>query len=207
MIDFLLGVPGKLKTLTDRLTSGRAANLDNLNATVSSRAAAASALSNATWTDARAGKLDKLDKLDNAFQSTDAFVAKPIAGGILGTDQSGVTSSDNGGLGSLSTNSTTFSNVLSVTGAGVLEFLGGSKANSATGSHQIRLTIDGTVIGTYSTGANSVSSVCGGWVIISGTASPGAFGCLVFRSSLLIEHRATISGHTGITVYRARRVA
>lgn len=34
----LLGVPGKLKTLIDRLTATRAANLDDLDTTVSSRA-------------------------------------------------------------------------------------------------------------------------------------------------------------------------
>ncbi|WP_341649924.1 hypothetical protein [Thauera humireducens] len=58
MWTMLAGVPGKLKTLLDRLTATRAANLDNLNATVTSRAPAATALSNAVWTDARAAKLD-----------------------------------------------------------------------------------------------------------------------------------------------------
>ena len=58
MIDFLLGVPGKLKTLTDRLTADRAANLDDLDTTVSSRAAASTALSSATWTNTKAGYID-----------------------------------------------------------------------------------------------------------------------------------------------------
>lgn len=44
-------------TLLSRLTSTRAANLDNLDAAVSTRAAAATALSNLTWTDAKAGYL------------------------------------------------------------------------------------------------------------------------------------------------------
>lgn len=57
---FLAGLPGKLKVLVDRLTSTRAANLDNLNATVSSRAPASTALSNAVWSDARAAKLDSI---------------------------------------------------------------------------------------------------------------------------------------------------
>lgn len=60
---------GKIQTLLDRLTSGRAAALDavtetrmaRLDAAVSTRAASASALSNATWTDARAAKVDNLD--------------------------------------------------------------------------------------------------------------------------------------------------
>lgn len=52
------GVSGRVKKLLDRLTESRAALLDNLNASVSSRAPAASALSNAVWTDVRAGRLD-----------------------------------------------------------------------------------------------------------------------------------------------------
>ena len=54
MIDFLLGVPGKLKTLTDRLTATRAANLDNLNAAITTTAPASTALSTVTWTNALA---------------------------------------------------------------------------------------------------------------------------------------------------------
>jgi len=42
-------------------TPARAGNLDNLDATVSSRAAASSALSTAVWTNDRAAKLDNLD--------------------------------------------------------------------------------------------------------------------------------------------------
>lgn len=48
-------------TLTGRLTAGRATNLDNLDATISSRAPAATALSTAQWTNTRAGNLDNLD--------------------------------------------------------------------------------------------------------------------------------------------------
>ena len=58
MWTMLAGVPGKLKTLIDRLTATRAANLDKLDANITTRAAASTALSKAVWTDARAGKLD-----------------------------------------------------------------------------------------------------------------------------------------------------
>lgn len=62
MIDFLAGVPGKLATiythLTTYLSSTRAAKIDNLDTTISSRAAASTALSNATWTNAKADYLD-----------------------------------------------------------------------------------------------------------------------------------------------------
>ena len=66
-MDILLGLPGQLKKLIDRLvpsgsaqtlTDARVSALDNLNATVSSRAPSSTALSNATWTDARAARLD-----------------------------------------------------------------------------------------------------------------------------------------------------
>lgn len=58
-----------LQTLSARLTSTRADNLDNLDATVSSRAPASTALSTSTWTSTRAGKLDKLDNLDTTVSS------------------------------------------------------------------------------------------------------------------------------------------
>lgn len=61
MIPALLGLPGKIKTLLDRLTSVRATALDDLDATISSRAPASTAMSNATWSDARAAKVDYLD--------------------------------------------------------------------------------------------------------------------------------------------------
>ncbi|MBT8143458.1 MAG: hypothetical protein KJO55_02090, partial [Gammaproteobacteria bacterium] len=58
---FLAGLPGQVKTLLDRLTSARATNLDNLNATVSSRAPSSTAVSNTDYTAARAAKLDSID--------------------------------------------------------------------------------------------------------------------------------------------------
>jgi hypothetical protein len=58
---FLLGVPGKIKAVYDHLTthlaSARAAKIDNLDAAISTRAAASTALSNATWTNALASIL------------------------------------------------------------------------------------------------------------------------------------------------------
>lgn len=60
MWTMLAGVPGKLKTLIDRLTATRAANLDKIDANITTRAAAATALSNAVWSDARAAKLDAI---------------------------------------------------------------------------------------------------------------------------------------------------
>ena len=87
MLAFLAGVPGKLKTVLDRLTATRAANLDDLDVAVSTRmpgsateqgridvaistrAAASTALSTVNWTTVRAGKLDTLDNLDAAIST------------------------------------------------------------------------------------------------------------------------------------------
>ena len=61
MLDFFAGVPGRLKTLTDRLTSARAGYLDNLNTNLAALPApAATALSTAQWTNTRAGYLDNI---------------------------------------------------------------------------------------------------------------------------------------------------
>ena len=60
MMELLAGVPGKLKALADRLTAARADNLDHLDADISSRAPANTAVSNAVLTDARIGNLDNL---------------------------------------------------------------------------------------------------------------------------------------------------
>jgi len=61
MIETLMGVPGKLKKLLDRVTDTRATNLDNLDSTVSSRAASSTAISSAVLTPARIANLDNLD--------------------------------------------------------------------------------------------------------------------------------------------------
>lgn len=65
MIDFQ-GTGGKLKALADRLTAPRAAALDYLDAAVSTRAPAATAVSNAIWTDALAAALAGIARLERA---------------------------------------------------------------------------------------------------------------------------------------------
>jgi hypothetical protein len=62
MIDFLLGVPGKLSTIigwfNNYWTAARAAKIDYLDAAISSRAQASTAVSNADYTPTRAALLD-----------------------------------------------------------------------------------------------------------------------------------------------------
>ena len=84
MIDFLLGVPGKLKTVLDRLTSTRAANLDNLDAAISTRAPASTALSTAQWTNTRAGLLDGIIQTSIIASIQTGYVS---AAGTAGTGE------------------------------------------------------------------------------------------------------------------------
>ena len=58
MLEPLLGLPGRIKILIDRITSTRASNLDNLDGAVSSRAPASTALSSSVWTGTKAGYVD-----------------------------------------------------------------------------------------------------------------------------------------------------
>ena len=78
MLEPLLGLPGRIKILIDRITSTRASNLDNLNATVSSRAPASTALSSSVWTGTRAGYLDASISGRASQSSVDAIPASPI---------------------------------------------------------------------------------------------------------------------------------
>lgn len=62
-------------TLTGRLTAGRAASLDDLDAAVSSRAPAATAVSTADYSSVRAAKLDQLDVAISTRASAAAVAA------------------------------------------------------------------------------------------------------------------------------------
>ena len=75
----LAGLPGKIKQLYDYLTS-------NVDVTVSSRAPASTALSNAVWTNTRANKLDQLDQLDAAISSRLATAVKSVQRGTFSFD-------------------------------------------------------------------------------------------------------------------------
>jgi len=78
MLEPLLGLPGRIKILMDRITSTRASNLDNLNASVSSRAPASTALSSSVWTGTRAGYLDASISGRASQSSVDAIPTSPI---------------------------------------------------------------------------------------------------------------------------------
>lgn len=85
MLDFMAGVPGKLKTLNTNITALLAKITANVDVNVSTRAAASTAVSNADLTAARAAKLDFLTgvPLTSAIQSI-----QHVAASLLSTDTS-----------------------------------------------------------------------------------------------------------------------
>lgn len=93
MSAFLFGVPGKLKTLLDRLTATRAGYLDRIDATVSSRAPASTALDSSVWTGTKAGYLDaavtsRLGSIKAIYKGTISVTtsgSSPTAGGGTAT--------------------------------------------------------------------------------------------------------------------------
>lgn len=87
MWTMLAGVPGKLKTLLDRLTATRAANLDKLDADISTRAAASTALSNAVWTNTRAGRLDASVLVNGVIKSIQTHAVVGATGLQTGTGE------------------------------------------------------------------------------------------------------------------------
>jgi len=192
----LAGVPGKLKTLIDRLTATRAANLDKLDANITTRAASATALSNAVWSDARAGKLDKIDGIeaDAQYCTDDPTSRPPIAGGLPSFAATVFGSFDTGGI----VETLAAGGVHSYTGAGVIELVGITNSSGSSVAASITVTIDGVVAFSYSgTVVSGAGRFCAGVL----KDSILAFSRVPFRQSLQISC-------TGLpVVYRYYKVA
>lgn len=208
MIAVLLGLPGKLKTLTDRLTSGRAANLDKLDALVSSRAPASTALLYTVWTDARAAKLDVV-----ALEAS-PLLSPPIASGLVPATPTVVLISSyqdvytkNSGLEHLGVTSTTYVNAVNYTGKGVLEFVG-AQNETAAGTTTMQITVDGVVImldtvGGVGGGAANVKALVG---TINKAECVISLSAVPFKTSLKIEVKVT-AGSTGRSFIKYRKTA
>lgn len=210
MSAFLYGVPGKLKTLIERLTSTRVAKIDNLDATVSSRAAASTALSNGVWTDGRA------EALDNLVHEWDPILSPPIG---LVPSSPGKSDGQNvttfmldkvSGLEKGSTSSTSFVDVVNYAGGGVLEFC----ALAATHGEivYLRLIVDGNTLADISLEAAIgdytyffVKAVAGLYLKAD---SGGAIALtqIPFRESLVIQAKAHSISGTAYVYYRYRKV-
>jgi len=205
MSAILYGVPGKLKTMLDRLTSARAAKIDNLDAAVTTRAAASTALSNAVWTDARAGKLD------NAAQNTDPYLAAPIE--LVPSNPAA--SLDTGynylarvaGLASGSTSSTSYVDIVNYSGQGVLEFCAVMANGTPTVSMQ--LIIDGVNVGSVSVSASS-GNYSGkplvGLFAIESAGGAISLSQIPFHSSLVIQAKVSTTG-SSLVYYKYRKTA
>jgi hypothetical protein len=219
MIDFLLGVPGKLKTLTDRLTATWAAKLDTLHDSrlTATRAGyldklnlSGKATDDAVWTNARAGYLDKL----NIDPTRDAPIATnfptPLTSGAGANAPSMDTFDYRTVMGCVqaTTTSATLVDAVNITGSGVLNFVVTGTNSGGGGYPQIQIIIDGVTIVDF-TGASSPSSarvIVGGVVGSSTVPTCITFDQIPFKSSLVIRHRNT-SSNTTTTYYKLRRTS
>lgn len=207
MIAALLGLPGKLKVLTDRLTSGRATNLDKLDALISSRAPASTALLYTVWTDARAAKIDVL-----ALEAS-PLLSAPIVSGVVPQVPTYVTLSSYtdmytkvSGLEHLGVTSTAYVNAVNYTGKGVLEFAA-AQNETAAGTTTMQITVDGVVIILA-----TVAGVGGGTANVAAMVGvltsdrDIALSSIPFKTSLKIEIKVT-GGSTGRSFIKYRKTA
>lgn len=98
----LMGLPGRVKILLDRIGSSTPTQLARLDDDVSSRAPASTALSSSTWTGARAAKLDNLDGAVSASKTvlkSQEFLSSGNWVRPAGVDQVWVTAVGGGGGG------------------------------------------------------------------------------------------------------------
>ena len=202
MLGFLAGVPGKLKTLTDRLTSTWAAKLDtlaaNFTSTISGRidAAISSRASATDWTSVRAGKIDTIAANPNGLA--------PIASGVLASARVvGITYTTPLFHGAASVAVTSaFATVVSVTGSGVLWLASLYCQSGTSGNIRLKITIDGVVVSDETYAHAGLRSILVGAAyyakVISGTALGEQFVAvpLTFRSSLLIEASSAPNNNT-----------
>lgn len=184
-----------------------------LDVAVSTRAAAATALSNATWPDALAAKLA------NAAQETNPILDSPSAI-TLGTPQLAIAPVNGEAVfplvyGSVSgqavTTSSTFVNVLSVTGAGVLELVAFYLSSSIT--YYVEIVIDGVTVysGSITADATEYRAKCPVGAITLAyngsikTFSIAALSAIPFKTSLLIRHRvSSTTANTAGVVWKHR---
>lgn len=214
MLGFLAGVPGKLKALNDRLTSTWAAKLDALRTGL---------------TDARMGYLDKLNitgnaassaEVANCAQKTDPSLAPPsllCAGSTSGYDQLQTSAyaplAPASPFTSANATTTSWTDVINYTGAGVLEMLCAKIDAHATSAGAFEVIIDGVTAYTGSlvptSNSFAISTPIGTllryWdgTTISLVPVPGQG--VPFRTSLQVRHRLTTSGSTQTTRLRYRR--
>jgi hypothetical protein len=196
MLGYLAGIPGRLKTLVDRLTAGRAAALDNLDAAITSRAAASTAVSNVNYTSGRAALLDNLTYVAEQ-ESTSAIINYCSAGGVL------VDPTNAGAVDILpgAVTANVLKTVISETGRGRIDYLAIGNGLGSTKTIRLKITIDGNVV-FDATSASNTGNIYGLIAVYA--------GCSVeYHSSLLVEGATSVSGTDTfkIKAIYSRRVA
>ena len=198
---FLAGVPGALKRLKDRLvpsgttetlTDARMLKLDNLDATVASRAPSSTALSTATWTGTKAGYLDA------------AISSVKMKGQVNMVRDTAVTSTDVGSLALLdflgakydapaTMGAGTYYELLSVTAAGWLYVVvTGRNSGFSSGTLSTRITIDGDV---WDVITDTVSTTLGQGHVAHGAMSGSVIMPIAtrFDTSLKVEIASSVA--------------
>lgn len=214
MFAMLASVPGKLKTLLDRLTTTRADNLDKLDANISTRAASSTALSTATWTGTLATNLGTTNtRVDTTVSSraaaTNPLISPPMSGGLpIDSGNSGSSPGTGATLAArvagtlFTTTSSTYVDALNITGAGVLNFL--AIWHSSTNGTVCTVTIDGVALQTdVSNGTDGFVKPLVG-VFVSSTV-PMALDQIPFKTSLRVQIKT--SGGTASAVIKYRRTS
>lgn len=208
MLGFLAGLPGQIATLTSRLTSGRATNLDNLDAAISTRAVASTALSNATWTSALAAALlamkqrpptsyvgsgNELAIYQYYYAFTIGGTSRALSGAMTGN---------------------ALKTLLSVTGAGALNFVGIFANDATSRTMRVKVTIDGVVV--VDPGMSPSINVAGLGIVPVGALAGYYDGTynrasaipakLSFNTSLLVQYASSLSETDKIYTFVAHEV-
>ena len=170
-------------TLISRLSSARATKLDNLDATIASRAAAATALSTAVWTGTKAGYIDQsVSSVVTALGTVgDLVPTSDICPDIdsnyrranLGTFLA-LASTNRAVLGAQliestygTTLTTSWADALSLTGPGVIDFLAVIRSGAASEIDiNIRLMVDGVNVCEVSPGWTTAADNNSGYCLI-----------------------------------------
>lgn len=225
MIDFLLAVPGRCQLILNQVntiaTNYTATVAGRIDAAISSRAAAATALSNTIWTNARAAALDVISvisaNLVSALQrptlnppttlTFDAGLAAATYRCLTrskGLDQS---STANPGAGGYAT-------AINEVGRGYINFLALVEFTPpASGTVGYRITIDANVYtGSFSSGGSQRACVAIGALLYNDSAGAGAeqpggiaFENINFLTGFKVEFTNSVAGGGFFTYSRYRR--
>ncbi len=179
---------GKLQALLDRLTQARAERLD---VDVSSRAPQSSALSTGTWTGAKAAFLDaKISEMATVVPTVLGGVNDPARNGLLvhAVDFADTVSDS-------STTASVWHVIKSITGSGVLDFVGIEQSANATDKNiDARFLIDGSVVWSITAGWQLAADDDEGFALIGGVTATGegvAFGRVPYKTSWSLEWQNT----------------